>query len=161
MSWVFETIHYKPVCVSFKTSIYDIDKYFSFKTDYDENGICYYFGTNFGKNKIYKNPSLNDLIIIKPSSWWKGDIHDVIGRKKQCKCSTNNQKNSYIIINFLNYKINPCSYSLRHGHSDSWYCLKNWTLSGSNDGKNWFILKIFIHVCIRTINSRGGFIHIK
>eukprot|EP01084_Bolivina_argentea_P002828 5246_1 len=121
---------------------------FEHKTDFDENGIIYHIGSNRGQ-RAFANPVNAGFIKISssgwacPAGWGFGKIEDILERKKDlfyC-CSDFYVAKPWFIIDFeANVKIKPTKYTLRH---DKYLgnCLRNWQFSGSNDGKNWNVLK--------------------
>ncbi len=70
----------KPLLFNFKTLACDLqEKEFIYQSDYDENGICYFIGSNFGQQQ-WVNPSGKGLIKVSSSGWEYGDRNNVVGR---------------------------------------------------------------------------------
>ena len=134
--------------ISFKTLNLDFnDRQFRYKSDYDENGICYFIGTNYGISNKWTNPAETKKIKLRSSEWSKytGSINDMVGRTASDSRSVNDLENAWVIIDFgSKIKIKPRHYTLRHFTSDGWY-LKSWNLLGSIDGNNWTIIDKHSH----------------
>ena len=91
-------------------------KEFIYQFDFDKNGLIYAIGTNFGKEKEWKNPSQSDHIIVKPYSSMAYDSkpkHELFGRIG-ARCILKQQSSSWFSINLQKYKIRPTHYTLRH-----------------------------------------------
>ena len=130
---------------SFKTKDgFDIeDEKFVYKHDYDSNGICYYLGTNYGKNKSWTNPAKSKKIKIKSSGWYQsgGSIYDMVARTAKMSRTRYDIPTPWVTIDFGdNILIKPTHYTLRH-YTRDWCYIKNWTVLGSLDGINWEIIK--------------------
>lgn len=55
------------------------------------------------------------------------------------------KKENELILNLKKYQVMPYSYSLNHGSSNGESFIRSWNLEGSNDGKEWTILKEHKH----------------
>jgi len=85
--------------IQFKTKRYCIDNKFEHKSDFDENGICYYFGTNYGKEQ-WQNPVKRGLLKVETNvGWIIGNGSDVLDRIAN-NCWTNNVKDACICVIF-------------------------------------------------------------
>eukprot|EP01084_Bolivina_argentea_P212169 360705_1 len=116
------------------------EKLFVYESDYDTNGICYFFGTEFNKKK-WRNPSEKGLIRVSSCKWHSGSFHDIVGRTAVDSCSER-VENAWFAIDFGDrMKIKPTYYTLRHHTYNNICCIRYWNFEGSNDEKNWFIIK--------------------
>eukprot|EP01084_Bolivina_argentea_P115834 205912_1 len=118
---------------------------FEYKSDYDENGILYWLGTNYGQTE-WKNPAKRKLVALNSSGIGIGYIEDMI-----CRGDPSNYRglplvgytgeNPWFTIDFGKHrKIRPTCYTLRH--SQGWFGLmRGWNFEASNDGKTWTIIK--------------------
>eukprot|EP01084_Bolivina_argentea_P066127 120548_1 len=113
---------------------------FKYQYDFDENGIIYAIGTNFGDDITWKNPYQKGLVGLK-SSGMKSDskpIQNLIGRVAGIRCLCEETPNAWWYIDFKDdIKIRPTNYTLRHYTSWNIEALRNWKFEGSNDSKNW------------------------
>lgn len=57
------------------------------------------------------------------------------------RCVTTNKPDSWMMIDFVHFKVRPTHYSLRHYISWRNEALRNWVLEGSNNGKLWAVLR--------------------
>jgi len=110
-----------------------------YHSDFDEHGLFYYIGTNGGREE-WSNPGIRGRARVTCSSQEKGNVVDVIGRAPT-ECWTMDVPASWIMINLGSTRsLVPNYYTLRHGGNSKADCLRNWTLQGSNDAKNWVLL---------------------
>jgi len=108
-------------------------------SDFDKFGLFYYIGTNGGKEE-WSNPALRGRVRVTFSSQEKGNATDCVGRTPS-ECWTMDVPASWISINLGSSRtMVPTSYTLRHGGNSKADCLRNWTLQGSMDSKNWTVL---------------------
>ena len=121
------------------------NKFFKYVHDYDENGICYWLGTDYGRNNEWKNPAKLNRIKLESSERY-GSIYDMIDRsikkgynpwEQTGGCSFSEK--GWIVFNFGPIRIKPTYYTLRHRNSDNCY-MKSWNLLGSLDGIKYEIL---------------------
>ena len=54
------------------------DRGFKYEHDYDENGICYFLGTNYGISNKWTNPGETKKIKLRSSGWRCGSINDML-----------------------------------------------------------------------------------
>ena len=89
---------------------------YTYKSDFDQNGILYAIGSNFGKRE-WRNPALMGLVEIRTAARMgrvsKPKEH-VIGREGGIDCYINGVENNWFLINFKNRKIRPTHYTLRY-----------------------------------------------
>ena len=105
--------------------------------DFDENGIFYALGTQFGTTK-YSNPAKIGLVQMNSTKLKRGNVYDFIGREK-VEAYTQHKENSFFSISFKQRKVKPNAYTLMNGKY-KYYYMKSWNFEGSNDGKTWQIL---------------------
>jgi len=109
--------------------------------NFDQNGILYWLGTN-GKTMGWSNPCGRGEVRIlssglDPSS---ADPSTIAGRVA-VRCVTRPMDHAWFIIDFLHRKIKPTHYMLRHYISFDTEALRNWNFEGSNNGKDWELIK--------------------
>eukprot|EP01083_Nonionella_stella_P110673 324051_1 len=112
--------------------------HFKYESDFDENGIFYAIGTDFGA-QTYANPAQSGLVDVVSSEMYKGESYSFIGRGNVQAYTTNN-KGSFFYVDLKKNKIQPAAYTLKNGHYGD-YHLKAWNLEASNDGETWTCLK--------------------
>ena len=136
----------KTKSLQFRSTNY-IDKKFIYQSDFDNNGICHFFGTNFS-TEPWQNPVDRGLIKIEvyPKYWTSfgrvyGKDSDVLSRKT-VNCWVHGKENNWFCIIFPdNIKITPNKYSLKHSSGGYNQVLRNWNIWGSNNGFSWHGLK--------------------
>eukprot|EP01084_Bolivina_argentea_P266609 452232_1 len=125
---------------------------FNYSHDYDKNGICYSLGSRFGSNK-WDNPSKLGLVSLSSTGWEEGSISDFVGRQGVMSYAEHKEY-SWIAIDFgSNIKIKVNCYTLRHSNAHKGFYLRNWNFEGSNDGKEWTIIKK--HKNDKTFKKKG------
>lgn len=117
---------------------------FKYESDFDENGIMYWVGTNAKKAKDWVNPARHSLVVVTSSegrSLPYGRLEDVLSRDSPAiNCHTNDDKSAWFNIDTGLYII-PTHYSLRHSRGYGRSALRNWFFQVSNDGTTWTTLK--------------------
>eukprot|EP01084_Bolivina_argentea_P058284 106427_1 len=139
------------------------DEFIYGNKDFDDKGIIYAIGTNFGENKIrndkvnnkdgWTNPakSLKNIprkIILTsyPDKLIKThsdqDLSDIVDKQgKEIALDSESKPNAWICLEFVSIKICPWHYTLRDGSPfNSRSFLTNWDFEGSTDGKHWTLL---------------------
>ena len=115
---------------------------FSYKNDFDENGIVYFLGSIRGK---WQNPALRGrhkappLIKLSASSLKSGpkSIALLCGRESG-RLLTKNEEGSWFQLYFgKDKRIVPSAYTLRHYSSYHQECVRNWRFVASNNGSEW------------------------
>jgi len=124
---------------------------FKYQSDFDENGLLYYIGTN-EKKSVYQNPALSGLIQVTTSSKSMHGTSAIVGRVPAFHY-LNTANGSWFAINLIKYKLQPTYYTLRDSNAGGHYQLRNWVLEGSNDGQNYTIIKT--HTKDSMISSQG------
>ena len=90
------------------------------------------------RNKTNKNVYLSSIIDAEVSGIDNGEIKNIFDRSKETSLVIKNAKDSYIIIDLKEKKINLTKYYLSVPSNNKYYCSdhpKNWEVCGSNDGK--------------------------
>jgi len=110
---------------------------YTYKSDFDENGILYAIGSGFGKSE-YRNPAQAGLVEVRTAARM-GRVSKpkefIVGRDGGIDCYINGVENNWFCINFKNRSIRPTHYTLRHDVAPTnENHLRNWQLQGSNDG---------------------------
>ena len=122
-----------------KTSEYEFfDKEFVYKYDYDKNGIIYFIGTNYGRQR-WQNPGITGKIKLDSSGWsFYGSIYDMVGRRS-CDSHCSDIKNSWILFDFGDkIRLKPTKYTLRHSTDENGYYMKMESF-GSKDNQSWML----------------------
>ena len=113
---------------------------FTFASNFDENGLLHYIGTE-GRSSAYSNPHTRDHVVASRSSSSNGNAYDFVGRDKNVSY-TNIEANSWMKVDLGSTRTLVVDhYCLRHGGSGGNSVLRNWNLEGSNDDVNWSILR--------------------
>lgn len=112
------------------------------QTDFDENGLIYFIGSN-GRTAEWVNPYQYGLVTITSSEGKQlpyGKLDDILSREAvSVNCHTRDNKKSWFAID-LGVFIVPTAYTLRHARGYGRSALRNWLLQGSKDGVNWTTL---------------------
>ena len=123
-------------------------KTFTYKSDFDKNGIIYGIATNFGedgKKTKYSNPVVDKKIAVYASKL-KSNSRTV---ETLCKRSPGRLiaegERCWVALNFGALKVTPTAYTLRHYTSWDREALRSWEFQGSTDGQNWITLKKHEH----------------
>ena len=118
------------------------EKAFKHVSDFDQNGILWALGTNFGKEK-YQNPAQSGKVSIATSPLYVGKSHVFVGRSQVTFLSTKDTQPRFVSVNFGQYAVKPTAYTLRTCRGYWWreHYLKSWAFQGSKDGEHWVILR--------------------
>lgn len=112
------------------------------QSDFDENGLIYFIGSN-GRTAEWVNPCQYGLVTITSSEGKQlpyGKLDDILSREAvSVNCHTRDNKKSWFAID-LGVFIMPTAYTLRHARGYGRSALRNWLLQGSKDGVNWTTL---------------------
>eukprot|EP00027_Filamoeba_sp_ATCC50430_P014998 CAMPEP_0168573390 /NCGR_PEP_ID=MMETSP0413-20121227/18504_1 /TAXON_ID=136452 /ORGANISM="Filamoeba nolandi, Strain NC-AS-23-1" /LENGTH=485 /DNA_ID=CAMNT_0008606627 /DNA_START=66 /DNA_END=1523 /DNA_ORIENTATION=- len=111
-----------------------------YTADYDDKGVFHYIGTK-GGSEAWSNPATRGRVRLSSSSTEKGNITTVLDKQPK-EFWTSDVPSSWIGVSLGSTRsLVPNYYTLRHGGSTRADALRNWTLQGSNDGKNWIVLR--------------------
>ncbi|OWF47209.1 E3 ubiquitin-protein ligase HECTD1 [Mizuhopecten yessoensis] len=113
---------------------------FSHQTDFDENGLIYWIGTNAKSAYEWINPAHYGLVVVTSSEGRNlpyGKLEDILSRDSAAlNCHTNDDKKAWFAID-LGVWLIPSCYSLRHARGYGRSALRNWQLQVSKDGTTW------------------------
>lgn len=113
---------------------------FKHQSDFDENGLIYWIGTNAKESPEWVNPGMYELVLITCSDGRTlpyGRIEDILTRDLPAlNCHTNDDKRAWFSIDLGVYII-PSAYTLRHARGYGRSALRNWLFQMSKDGVNW------------------------
>jgi hypothetical protein len=110
-------------------------------TNYDDQGIVYWLGTNKGQN-MWANPQVSGHITITTfPNLYEGYIWHIVNNKATDCVYTDHNENSYYRLDFRPSKIRirPTAYTLGYANCSTY--LRSWVLEGSNDDDKWDIVK--------------------
>ena len=116
---------------------------FSYHSDFDENGLIYYLGTNGKKALNWSNPIKRKIMYATTSFGQNipfGNIADFIERNGHHNVHTGDQENCWVAFD-LGLRFQLSAYSLKHSRGYQKSALRNWQLQGSDDCETWKILK--------------------
>lgn len=110
------------------------------QSDFDQNGAIYYLGS-LGKTKPFDNPVDLGRMKVRASSL----MHDsqpakALLDRSLIRFTTKQQPGAWVEFDFLDERIAPTAYTLKHYKSWDTEALRNWVLEGSNDGSAWTTL---------------------
>eukprot|EP00049_Salpingoeca_infusionum_P023060 m.10178 g.10178 ORF g.10178 m.10178 type:complete len:2070 (+) comp5531_c0_seq1:203-6412(+) len=112
-------------------------------SDFDENGVLYWLGSNGGTRR-WTNPSSANLIFITTRderSLPYGSVHNMVQRSSRpANCHTRDRSDSWVEMD-LGVCVKPTAYTIRHARGYSNSALRSWDFLGSNDGEKWTVLK--------------------
>eukprot|EP01084_Bolivina_argentea_P251681 422197_1 len=140
-----------------------IEPFHSKRFLYDPNlkhgGLLYFLGVKGNLNNPYKNPAVSEMVAVEssPLSNVSQPLSSFVGLTSNL-CVTEDHPGAFILVNLKGIKIKLDYYSINRSisNTDRWYIndrinpsptLTNWNLEGSNDGKNWTIMKKHINNC--------------
>ncbi|XP_065564117.1 E3 ubiquitin-protein ligase HECTD1-like isoform X3 [Artemia franciscana] len=130
---------------------------FSHNSDFDQNGIIYWIGTNGKTISDWVNPANANLVIVSSSegrSLPYGKLEDILSRDSSpLNCHTNDDRRAWFAID-LGLWLIPSAYTLRHARGYGKSALRNWNLQVSKDGANWITL--FNHTDDTSLNDPGS-----
>eukprot|EP01084_Bolivina_argentea_P223891 378710_1 len=126
---------------------------FEYSSDFDENGILFFLGSNGNQNK-WENPALTgDVCVSSSTLGGKCKISSLVGRET-VRLVTTQAANTWMQVDFMDKLIEPSYYSLKHYSTYDNECLRNWILQASNDGKIWVTIKR--HVADTSLSGKGS-----
>jgi len=118
-------------------------KKFKYVSDFDNNGIVYYLGTENGKLASFVNPHNSGLIILNAECGTQSSysIAECLSHIYSSVYYNSAQLNGWVSFDFgakfPKIKIIPTHYTIRSG---GMWCLINWNFEGSTDGSTYDIL---------------------
>jgi len=116
---------------------------FSHQTDFDENGLMYWVGTNARTAGEWVNPAQYGLVVVTSSEGRNlpyGRLEDILSREPGAlNCHTNDDRKAWFAID-LGLWLLPSAYTLRHARGYGRSALRTWQLQASKDGLNWTVL---------------------
>ena len=116
---------------------------FTYQSDFDENGLLYWIGTNGKTSGDWVNPAQYGLVVVTSSEGRNlpyGRLEDILSREPGAlNCHTNDDRRAWFAID-LGVWITPTAYTLRHARGYGRSALRTWQLQGSRDGLNWTVL---------------------
>lgn len=120
-----------------------------------KNGFISWIGSN-KNSQAWTNPAECGLVKISASSASENSpMNAVINQMGECFV-TEDQEDSWVMIEISPYFIIPSYYSLRSGDKFG-DRLRNWEIQGSNDGENWVTLRTHSEDESITSNEYFGF----
>ena len=126
-------------------------KMFVYQSDFDDNGIIHWLGTNRGTSS-WMNPADRGLVVVDGTKKASNglDYKHVLG-KQVVRCATDGVERAYITIDLKNVYVKPTKYSLRHYASHDTEALRTWELHGSTGTRAIGIWKV------QRMGVRGSF----
>ncbi|CAI5448918.1 unnamed protein product [Caenorhabditis angaria] len=115
---------------------------FSYTSDFDDQGVVYWVGTNGKSLSDWTNPASANIIKIESSDTRQpfGKPEDVVSRDvNPINCHSSDDKNAHFTLD-LGLMLVPSSYSLRHSRGYGRSALRNWLFQGSRDKLVWEVL---------------------
>ena len=130
------------------------DKEFVYESDYDGNGIVHWVGTNYGKEKEWRNPAQRELIKVDSSGWDFGSLEDMVGNEAR-ESFSENKEGAWASIEFVDtVMVKPTKYTLLHALEDDGYCLRSWVFEGKcDDNERWTLIRE--HTKDESLNKSG------
>lgn len=112
---------------------------FQWSSDFDKKGVLYYLGTREYRTE-WQNPFLQKLVDVTWSSLEKGKAPAIFEREPS-ECWTQDVPSSWFTIDLgAGRSLRITAYTLRHGGGTKQDLIRNWTLKGSVDGKEFTTL---------------------
>lgn len=134
---------YERTTFNFIKRIMESNVTFNYQSDFDEQGLLYWIGTNGRTAAEWVNPAQYGLVVVTSSEGRNlpyGRLEDILSREPGAlNCHTNDDRRAWFAID-LGVWISPTSYTLRHARGYGRSALRTWQLQGSKDGINWTVL---------------------
>lgn len=131
------------------------EREFVYTSDFDDRGVLYYLGTH-GYTQPWQNPAVIGAVSVSSSPLASkppcSPSSAIVGREI-VRCVTVPGKDAWFAVDFLQHRLRPTAYTLRHYSSWDTECLRDWKLQASNDGKKW--TKLLSHKKDCSLNKRG------
>uniref|UniRef100_A0A158P7N2 E3 ubiquitin-protein ligase n=1 Tax=Angiostrongylus cantonensis TaxID=6313 RepID=A0A158P7N2_ANGCA len=113
-----------------------------YTSDFDEQGIIYWLGTNGRTASDWTNPASIGIVQVTSSDQRQpfGKPEDVLSRDvNPINCHSSDDRNANFTID-LGILIYPTAYTLRHARGYGRSALRNWLFQGSKDKQVWEVL---------------------
>ncbi|XP_050310432.1 E3 ubiquitin-protein ligase Ufd4 [Anthonomus grandis grandis] len=121
---------------------------FKYASDFDENGIIYFIGTNGKTSCEWVNPAQYGLVTVTSSDGRNlpyGRLEDIVSRESSAlNCHTNDDKRAWFSIDLGLFMV-PSAYTLRHARGYGRSALRNWHFQMSKDGTAWTTMQAHTH----------------
>jgi E3 ubiquitin-protein ligase HECTD1 len=120
---------------------------FTFQSDFDQNGVFYFLGTNGGRAQSWANPADKGLVSVTmvPQPAFSGNKNGALSRTKQ-RLRSKQRRNPWLAVDLGPLrKLRLNKYSLRHGGHANEGPLRNWEMQGSHDGEKWETLRVHVN----------------
>lgn len=112
---------------------------FQWSSDFDKKGVLYYLGTHEYRTE-WQNPFAAKLVDVTWSSLEKGRSPNIFEREPS-ECWTQDVPSSWFTVDLgAGRSLRITAYTLRHGGGTKQDLIRNWTLKGSVDGKEFTTL---------------------
>eukprot|EP01084_Bolivina_argentea_P227147 383651_1 len=134
--------------------------FFEHESDFDENGLFYYLGTNQASEDMkYQNPAQTGIVQIEDKSGTNNQnranvVNNVLERDSKFYWDTGTKSDPPYIMIILPQKFKLSNYSLKHPSFSSVAPLRNWELQVSADGAKW--IPISQHQNDTSLPEAGG-----
>ncbi|CAJ0936941.1 unnamed protein product, partial [Mesorhabditis belari] len=116
---------------------------FTYTSDFDDQGIVYWLGTNGRTNSEWNNPASISIVKVSCSDAPRqpfGRPEDILSREIQpLNCHSSDDKNGNFTVD-LGCLVAPTAYTLRHARGYGRSALRNWLFQGSRDNHVWELL---------------------
>ena len=114
---------------------------FEYESDFDENGLLFYLGTN-GNTQPYVNPHVSGNVIVKTSVLKENCKNPYQFASRKLKENiTKSHPESFMMINLIDVRIKVTCYTIGHvSDNENENCLRSWDLEASHDGRAWITI---------------------
>eukprot|EP01122_Echinamoeba_exundans_P017354 TRINITY_DN911_c4_g1_i1.p1 TRINITY_DN911_c4_g1~~TRINITY_DN911_c4_g1_i1.p1 ORF type:complete len:3990 (-),score=695.43 TRINITY_DN911_c4_g1_i1:1688-12457(-) len=121
-----------------------LSRRFAYVSDFDENGVLYWIGTNSGKEP-HRNPAETGRIGLTISHEKMHSesmsIHSIISRKPSNALYWGGTAPIWFCVDLgADRHLMVDAYTLRHGYQHANSFIQNWCFQGSHDGEEWVTL---------------------
>merc|ERR1719410_1026044 len=117
---------------------------FAHQSDFDNNGLMYWIGTNGRTVADWVNPAQYGLVVVTSSDGRTlpyGKLEDILSRDANAlNCHTNDDRRAWFAID-LGLWLQPTAYTLRHARGYGRSAVRSWQLQGSRDGVSWVVIR--------------------
>lgn len=134
-----------PPQVSFPTERRVFVRQFTWDSDFDENGVIFWLGTDGGQTP-FQNPLYNRTgVRVQTSRYARGESSCITGRQASRFWTSGSTMTepSFVSIDLgEKHQLIPSCYTIMHGYRDGKDCVRSWTFEGSHDHHEWHILSV-------------------